>query len=150
MLKPLRLSRRDRKTLIHDHLTPLSKLIINPDDIYCAIEHNDQQAFPSQICDNCAPGLFKHYGYRVADAGWCSQCHERGECLDVALIEHYRKYGIDDYTICRYLPRKRYQSNVCPLPLRYQSIDDIEKAHQTLFNAFKIQKRLGDSTLLAR
>ncbi|CAK2822707.1 hypothetical protein VCRA2126O85_20036 [Vibrio crassostreae] len=24
----------------------------------CLVE---QQAFPCQVCDNCAPGLFKHY-----------------------------------------------------------------------------------------
>lgn len=135
LLKPLNLPRRDKKTLINDHLIPLTKLTIDPDDIYAAIEHPNQQPFPNQVCDNCAPGLFEHYGYLVADNGWCSQCHGRGECLDIALIEHYRKCGIDDETINGELPRKRWVSRNVSFSGMYQSIEDIEKTYQSVFEA---------------
>lgn len=142
LIKPLGLSRRDRNTLINDSLLPLAKFTLTTDEVGTALKRKDQQAFPCQVCDNCAPGLFEHYGYLVADAGWCSQCFQRGECLDAPLIEHYRKYGIDDDTIWRYLPRQRCQSDIYPLDLRYSAIEDIEAFHQTLFDAFKAQKRL--------
>ncbi|MFA0072129.1 hypothetical protein AB4396_00310 [Vibrio cyclitrophicus] len=139
LIKPLNLSWRERKTLIHDHLTPQSKFTITPNDIYVALNHPDQQAFPCQVCDNCAPGLFYVYcrNARLSDNNWCSQCHERGECLDVALIEHYRKHGIDDETISRLLPRKRWTSRGLGCPQLYQSIEDIEKTHQSVFKAME-------------
>ena len=142
LLKPLCLSRRDKKTLIDEHLLPLSVSPLTTNDVFTALKKEHHPAFPCQVCDNCALGLFEHYGYLVADAGWCSQCFKRGECLDVPLIEHYRKYGIDDDTIWRYLPRKRCLSDTYPLHLRYSTIEDIEACHQPLFDAFKAQKRL--------
>ncbi|MCR9819761.1 hypothetical protein [Vibrio parahaemolyticus] len=143
LLKPLHLSRSDKKLLIKEYLNSLSTLTINPDDIFSAINHQDQQAFPCQVCDNCAPSLFKYYGYRLTDNGWCSQCHQQGDCLDIPLIEHYRKYGIDDDTIDRYLPRKRWGSRNTGIPPLYLSLKDIEKVHQTLFDAFEAKKRLA-------
>ncbi|WP_394145649.1 hypothetical protein [Vibrio atypicus] len=137
LLKPLRLSRRDKKMLIKDYLVPLSTFTITPDDIHCVISHQGQQAFPCQVCDQCAPGLFKYYGYDVADASWCSQCFERGECLDIPLIEHYRKYGIDDKTIWRHLPRKRWGNAGHPSHRVYQSIEDIEQNYQPIFKLAK-------------
>lgn len=142
LLKPLYLSRHDKKTLINEYLLPLSQFNLTADDIFAALRRKDQPAFPCQICDNCAPELFQYYGYQVADTNWCSQCFERGECLDAPLIEHYRKYGIDDYTIWRYLPRKRYRSEACPLHLRYQSIEDIKNDHKSIFDAFEAKQRL--------
>ncbi len=143
LLKPLHLSRSDKKTLINAHLNPLSTFTLNASDVFSVIKHQDQQAFPCQVCDNCAPSLFEHYGYIMADTAWCSQCHQGGDCLDVPLIEHYRKCGIDDVTIYRYLPRKRWTSRNIGVPPFYQSIEDIERIHQPLFDAFKAQKRLA-------
>lgn len=65
----------------------------------------------TQLCDHCAPKLFERYGYDVADVGECSQCQGNGECLDVALIEFYRKNKIDDETIYTSLPRVRKTVN---------------------------------------
>lgn len=143
LLKPLRLSRRDRKRLIDEYLAPLSTFTITSDDVSAALTCQNQPVFPSQVCDACAPGLFEYYGYRVADVGWCSQCHQRGECLDVALIEHYRKCGIDDRTVWRYLTRKRWGNDGLPRPLIYQSIEDIEDEHQSIFDAFESKQRLA-------
>lgn len=112
LIQSLNLSCSDTQTRLNAHLTPISTSNLGTAEFFTAMNHDEKQAFPCQMCDNCAPELFKHYGYRVADHSWCSQCHQNGECLDIALIEHYRKHD----TICRYLPRKRYQSNVCPLP----------------------------------
>ncbi|MBE4458639.1 hypothetical protein HJ013_24405, partial [Vibrio parahaemolyticus] len=42
-----------KKLLIKEYLNSLSTLTINPDDIFSAINHQDQQAFPCQVCDNC-------------------------------------------------------------------------------------------------
>lgn len=143
LLKPLNLSRRDRKTLINEQLLPLSTFPLTTNDIFTALRNKDQPAFPCQVCDNCAPSLFKYYGYRLADNGWCSQCHQQGDCLDIPLIEHYRKYGIDDDTIDRYLPRKRWASRNTGIPPLYRSLKDIEVLHQTLFDAFEAKKDRG-------
>ena len=115
------------------HSTPLVGLRLGPDDFFTAMEQVNQQAFPCQVCDSCAPGLFDHYGYHVADNSWCSQCHEQGECLDVALIEYYRKHHIDDDTINHTLPRTRWSSrNGTP---RYQSLEDIKSGYPSVFES---------------
>ncbi|MFS1877562.1 hypothetical protein [Enterovibrio norvegicus] len=100
---------------------PLFTYTLSPSDVHQAIENETQPPLPSQVCDACAPGVFQHYGYLVADQGWCSQCHGRGECLDVALIEYYRQCGIDDETINDHLPRKRWNSQTggTPMPINH-------------------------------
>ncbi|MFA0072130.1 hypothetical protein AB4396_00315 [Vibrio cyclitrophicus] len=133
LIQPLNLSRKDTKVLLKEHILPLSTFKLGPAEFFTAMNHPDQQAFPCQVCDNCAPGLFEYYGYNITDTSWCSQCHERGECLDVALIEYYRKHGIDDETIYRHLPRKRWSSG-CD-PVTYQSLEGIEKAYQSVFES---------------
>lgn len=137
LIKPLNLSRKETKAALKN-LTPLSTLTLGPYEFFTAREQQGQEAFPCQVCDNCAPGLFEHYGYDVADTSWCSQCHEIGECLDVPLIEHYRKFGIDDKTIWRHLPRKRWDN----IGLFHQTIDDIENEHPSIFDAFDSKRKL--------
>lgn len=114
------------------HMTPSSGPL-DPIDFFAAMEQTNQQAFPCQVCDRCAPGLFEHYGYHVADNSWCSQCHEQGECLDVALIEYYRKHQIDNETISHTLPRARWGSKH-GVP-SYQSLEDIKSAYPLAFDA---------------
>ncbi len=65
----------------------------------------------TQLCDHCAPKLFKRYGYDIADVGECSQCQGNGECIDATLIEFYRRNEIDDETIYMSLPRVRKITN---------------------------------------
>ncbi|WP_139686214.1 hypothetical protein [Vibrio tasmaniensis] len=135
LIKPLNLSHRDAKRLLKTYLSPMTRVHLCPADFFTAMNHPEQQAFPCQVCDNCAPGLFKHYGYLVADTSWCSQCHEQGECIDVALIEHYRKFGIDDDTIWEALPRTRWGSRTGPST--YLSLEDIKTIYQAVFEAAK-------------
>lgn len=133
LIAPLHLSRKSRKHLLNT-LKPMTRFTLGPDEFFAAMNHQDQQAFPCQVCDSCAPGLFEYYGYNVADTGWCSQCHQRGECLDVPLIEYYRRHGIDDDTINRYLPRKRWGLRGSGAPPLYQSLEDIKAIHHSLFD----------------
>ncbi|WP_347365266.1 hypothetical protein [Vibrio vulnificus] len=133
LIKPLKLSRTEAKRLLKTHLSPMTCFDLGAAEFFSAMNHPEQQAFPCQVCDNCAPGLFKHYGYLVADTSWCSQCHEKGECIDVALIEHYRKLGIDDDTIWRTLPRTRWGSRNGPST--YLSLEYIEATYQAVFEA---------------
>ncbi|KFK59492.1 hypothetical protein JS84_03815 [Vibrio vulnificus] len=135
LIKPLKLSRTEAKRLLKTHLSPMTCFDLGAAEFFSAMKHPEQQAFPCQVCDNCAPGLFKHYGYLVADTSWCSQCHEKGECIDVALIEHYRKLGIDDDTIWKALPRTRWGSRNGPST--YLSLEDIETTYQAVFEAKK-------------
>lgn len=135
LIKPLNLSRIEAKRLLKTHLSPMTGFNLGPAAFFSAMNHPEQQAFPCQVCDNCAPGLFKHYGYLVADTSWCSQCHEKGECIDVALIEHYRKLGIDDDTIWKALPRTRWGSRNGPST--YLSLENIETTYQAVFEAKK-------------
>ncbi len=134
LMNPLDLSRHEKRKIIRDYLTPLSRFTITPNEFGIATSHPEQQVFPCQVCDNCAPGLFEHYGYYIADTGWCSQCHQRGECIDVPLIEYYRQHGIDDDTINRYLPRKRWGLRGSGAPPLYQSLEDIKAIHHSLFD----------------
>ncbi|MFA0077364.1 hypothetical protein AB4427_04305 [Vibrio artabrorum] len=91
------------------------------------------RSFGCQVCDNCDPRLFKHYGYLVADTSLCSQCHEKGECIDIELIDYYRKFGINDDTIYRALPRTRWdKKNEFNTPT-YQSLEEIKKDHHAVF-----------------
>ncbi|HDM8072135.1 TPA: hypothetical protein P0E08_005348, partial [Vibrio harveyi] len=129
------LSRIEAKRLLKTLLSPMTGFNLGPAAFFSAMNHPEQQAFPCQVCDNCAPGLFKHYGYLVADTSWCSQCHEKGECIDVALIEHYRKLGIDDDTIWKALPRTRWGSRNGPST--YFSLENIETTYQAVFEAKK-------------
>ncbi|APP09198.1 hypothetical protein VH1709_contig00184-0001 [Vibrio harveyi] len=143
LIKPLNLSRIEAKRLLKTHLSPMTGFNLGPAAFFSAMNHPEQQAFPCQVCDNCAPGLFKHYGYLVADTSWCSQCHEKGECIDVALIEHYRKLGIDDDTIWKSLPRTRWGSRNGPST--YLSLEDIEATYQAVFEAAKNKSLLQSS-----
>ena len=144
LIQPLNLSQNQAKRLLKAHLSPLTRFHLAPAAFFTAMNHPEQQAFPCQVCDNCAPGLFKHDGYLVADTSWCSQCHEKGACIDVALIEHYRKFGIDDDTIWIALPRTRWGARNGPST--YQSLEDIEMRYQAVFEAAKnkslLQSRL--------
>lgn len=133
MTQALDLSHQESEALLEQHLPPLFTFHFGPAEFFTAMNHQGQQAFPCQLCEHCAPGLFKHYGDKMADSCWCSQCHQNGICLDVALIEHYRKCGIDDETICHELPRTRWGSR--GEPPTYQSIKAIEAAHQSVFEA---------------
>ncbi|MEZ9969364.1 hypothetical protein AB4394_00300 [Vibrio lentus] len=138
LLAPLKLRKREKKALINEALKPLFTYTLSPNDVHQAIKNETQPPLPSQICDACAPGVFQHYGYLVADQGWCSQCHGRGECLDVALIEYYRQCGIDDETINDNLPRKRWNSLDGGHPYAYQSLGEIKKQYQHVFQSASI------------
>lgn len=108
-----------------------STVSLNPSAFFTAMKHQGQQPFPCQVCHQCAPSLFKYYGDNMVGSSWCSQCHEQKDCLDVALIEHYRKRGIHDETICHQLPKSRWDSSSAA----YQSFEDIEAAYQPVFEA---------------
>ncbi len=123
----------DTKALLETHLAPMSTFRFGPYEVFTAMKHKVPPTFPCQWCERCAPGLFKHYGHAVAEMGWCSQCHQEGECLDVALIEYYRKHGIDDDTIHRELPKIRWRS--ADDSLTYLSLEDIENTYQPVFEA---------------
>ncbi len=132
---PPSMDRRQLKALTHPldpkYFEATSTVSLNPNAFFTAMNHQDQQPFPCQVCRQCAPSLFKHYGDNMVGSNWCSQCHEQKDCLDVALIEHYRKRGIHDETICHQLPKSRWGS----CGAAYQSFEDIEAAYQPLFEA---------------
>ena len=134
LIAPLKLRRHEKKALINEALMPLLTYTLSPSDVHQAIENETQPPLPSQVCDACAPGVFQHYGYLVADQGWCSQCHGRGECLDIALIEYYRQCGIDDEAINDHLPRKRWNSLGGGAPYTYQSLEAIKTQYQHVFH----------------
>ena len=77
---------------------------------------------PYQICDQCAPTLFEYYGYDVADIGTCDNCYQKSDCIDVALIEHYRAQEIDEKSIYCTLPRLRQYPNA--QPMSWKDIED--------------------------
>ncbi len=133
LIEPLNLTQKDTNTLLHQHLLPLSRFTLGPCEFFTSMNQQDQLSFPCQVCEHCAPGLFEHYGYRMADTTWCSQCHETRECLDMALIEHYRKHGIDNETIIHQLPKIRWTCNSDSFA--YQSIENIETVYQSVFEA---------------
>ncbi|WP_017052897.1 hypothetical protein [Vibrio genomosp. F6] len=135
MPQALDLSHQESEASLEQQLPPLFTFHFGPAEFFTAMNHQGQQAFPCQLCEHCTPGLFKHYGDKMAGSWWCSQCHQNGECLDAALIEHYRKCGIDDETINGELPRKRWVSRNVSFPGMYQSIEDIEKTYQSIFEA---------------
>lgn len=128
--KTLTLSGAEEKTL-KKHLlsnTPPHEGIAA---IYRAIK-KQRRVFPCQVCETCAPTLFTHYGHLVADNSWCSQCYQKSDCIDAALIEHYHQHGIDDDTILSTLPRLRWGAMGRPA---YQSIEEIESAYEPVFTA---------------
>lgn len=131
LIKPLNLAPQDADALLNEHVSPLSSFTLGSCALFTAMRQQKNTTFPCQVCDNCAPGLFEHYGYDVAQTTWCSQCHEKRECLDMALIEHYRKHDIDDETIRHQLPKTRWNSD----SPTYQSIEDIEAVYQSVFEA---------------
>lgn len=130
--KVIELSPCDANALEKHRLKP--KAITPHMTVYSATK-KEKHRFPNQVCDGCAPGLFKHYGYGVADTGWCSQCYQVGECLDVPLIEHYRKQGIDDDIIYAHLPRLRW--NAIHQPEFNQTLEEIESTYQAIFDLAK-------------
>lgn len=136
VIAPLNASRQARHHLLNK-LTPMTTFTLSPETFYTAMNHHGQQAFPCQVCDQCAPSLVDFYcqNERLVDAGWCSQCHQKGDCLDVPLIEHYRKHHIDDETIWLHLPRTRWASRYTCIPPLYQSIEEIEKTYAWVFEA---------------
>ncbi len=133
LIEPLNLSRKEAQQLLRTHLEPTSTFTLGPCEFFTSMNQQDPQSFPCQVCKHCAPGLFEHYGDSMADTTWCSQCREKRECLDVALIEHYRKHGIADETIGRQLPKIRWTCNSDSFA--YQSIEAIETIYQSVFEA---------------
>ncbi len=131
LIHPLNLTHKQETTLLNTYFAPISTFTFSPYEFFTSMDHQGQQAFPCQMCDSCAPKLFEHYGYDVAAASWCSQCHENRKCIDVTLIEHYRKYNIYDETICHQLPRARWCLD--DSLSTYQSIEDIETVYQPVF-----------------
>ena len=131
LIEPLNLAPQEADALLNEHLSPLSTFTLDPCELFTSMKQQEKAPFPCQVCDNCAPGLFEHYGYDLADTTWCSQCHEKRECLDMVLIEHYRKHDIEDETIRHQLPKTRWDSNSST----YQSIEAIEAVYQSVFEA---------------
>lgn len=125
--KAIQLSRCDANALEKHILKP--KAITPCMTVYSATK-KEKHRFPNQVCDGCAPGLFEHYGYGVADTGWCSECDQVGECLDVPLIEHYRKQGIGDDIIYAHLPRLRWCS--IHQPEFHQTLEEIESTYRAI------------------
>lgn len=131
LIDQLHLSDEDRKAQLTLHLSLLSSFTLGSNALLTSIDQHEKITLPCQVCDNCVPGLFDHYGEHLADASWCSQCNEKKDCLDLPLIEHYRKHDIDDETICHHLPKTRWDSDAST----FQSIEDIETVYQWVFEA---------------